>query len=688
MRTIISLALLCVFIAPALFAADVPISPAATGPAYGEQRALAAGSNGEGYLVVWEDFRDGGFGRLMASRVTDEGTLLDPFGLDIGPATGLPYTVSVDAEGDGYRVEFETAFGELWRRLVHADGTLDAAVRVEGALFTHPAIVGRPLHATNGSGHFYAGRESAHEASRIVLVRTDAAGAVLGEPVFFPPLAIYRGALVGLLWTGRDYVLLIHNVDTLRAQRISAEGLAGEPFVVSIRPPGFRPLSSASRGDGSFAVLDWQLTGALGLTLVDAGGASTGMALFDGTGGVIASNGDGYLLAWDIDRGIGRAGMVVAALDERLSPRDRLTLNEPRGEATRSAVAQKGLNSDRGSEARLLVWADETGETSRVMARRPEAPPSAAFALWTSPAEQHAPAVARVGETHLVVWYESSPDPFVRAVRGMLVNVFNEPLLTAPVTVGVASFSPFGVNERDIPPAVAWTGRAFLVAWTDNGRLRVSRVSAGGVVLGDVALPADSEGGAWNGRPVLVRAAQVTLLVWQHGELEEACLFTCLGTEASVRTLRLDAEGQPLDAAPRTVSDVALSSRPDAAWNGRALAVTWINNSHLFARELDRSGNAFETVEITDKASSASILGTGSGEGFLIAVEDLQRSLHTFPFLAGGLPGEPFSRPTNDQRRPNLWRSANGIAMSYERLENGVPRIYLTIPQVQETDLP
>ena len=605
MRSPILLAAL--LFAATIHGAEVPVAPVAAGPAYGSQSILAAGSNGDGYLVVWQDVRDGGYANLAASRVTADGTMLDPFGIVLAPLNGYLQSVHVFGEGDGFRVEYVSSLGS-WQRRVHPDGSLDALAPLDAdEPFQHPAIGSRVvLHATDGSEHLYVGRRTTNNGSQLVIVRTNAVGAILGGPVLSPPIGGYRGTLVELIWTGQDYGLLFVDDGVLRAQRISRDGtLSGT--VLPIDTKAWYPISAASRGDGGFAVVYSRGLEEIHVVQFDARGTQTRVVV-PGRRGAIASDGHDYLLAWDVGQTERERGVAVGTLTSIAS--------EPRPEDTRSVVAQKAFNLDRSSEARLFVWYEDDGTArGRIMARHPDAAPAGAFPVWPSTGDQHAPAVARIGDVHLVVWYEDGE------VKALLLDLFDEPLMEAPVTIGKADRPPFSgytVNERDIPPAVVWTGRYFLIAWS-SGPLHLARMTAGGVLLD--THPAAAAVDAWQDRPVLVRAGTIAFLLWQEGGMEKPCSIPCFASPATIRALRLDATGQPLDAEPLRISNTSFSTHPDGVWDGRLLLATWVRDGQMYGRYVDPYGNTFD------------------------------------PFIAGA--------------RPKPW---------VERVEDGVPRIYLVTP--------
>src|SRR6478736_679814 len=81
-------------------AASAPLSPTP-----GDQRNPAVASDGSGFLVAWEDGRDGTWERhIYASRVSAQGVTLDPDGIPIATQTGTQVLPSIAFDGANYLV--------------------------------------------------------------------------------------------------------------------------------------------------------------------------------------------------------------------------------------------------------------------------------------------------------------------------------------------------------------------------------------------------------------------------------------------------------------------------------------------------------------------------------------------------------------------------------------------------------
>lgn len=620
--------------------ADEPLAPVENGPAYGHQSVHSIGANQRGLtFVVWEDRRDD-YAMLRGSRVGEHGELVDPFGIEIAPITGYPWRVKVLPDGDGWRVEYEEAPGVQPRRgyRIDAKGVVSPGPEAPWqAPFRHE-LLGNPntLRAWNGEETLLIGRRTRHEVSQLVTFRLDRSGQLIGEPVIFPPVADFGGTLLDLEWAGEDWVLLFRNgPNELRVARIDRTGAPIGTFVAVPERTYYTPDTQlATRNDGTVAFIYRNEAEALRVARL----AGTSLRISDPittdpitAGAAIAGTPAGYMIAWTVAGGVAVSPMTLdLALHERHE-----------NEETLSANAQKNFDSDRTSEARLLVWHEEDGRRiGRLMAQRPGS--SEKFSLLPSDLDQRAPAIARIGDSHFVVWYEIGETSM--AVKGMFFDLFDEPLLHEPVLLGTSLLTPAGFGPYVEPvPSVVWTGHYFLVAWNSGSQVQLTRVTAGGVVVHkEPALPATQFS---QFRPRLVRAGSQVYLVFQTSELEAPCIVgLCAIAPAQVMAMRYDLAGNRIDITPISIGSEPFSSRADAAWNGHTLLVTYVRHETLYAREV-HPFYVGEERKIAEGASSGSVIAV---DGEFVIVKNAK-----------------------------LWRDASGIRTATEKLIEGVPRIYV-----------
>ena len=93
---------------------DAPLTVRAVlAPTPGDQLYPEVDTNGSEFLVAWEDRRNGGIEEtdIYASRVSADGTTLDPDGIPIATASGLQWTPEVASDGTNFLVVWTDSSG-------------------------------------------------------------------------------------------------------------------------------------------------------------------------------------------------------------------------------------------------------------------------------------------------------------------------------------------------------------------------------------------------------------------------------------------------------------------------------------------------------------------------------------------------------------------------------------------------
>lgn len=114
--------------------------------AYDHQFSPELGSDGDGYLAVWFDYRDGDE-HVYGTRLGADGVVLDPDGILIA-TTPRFYTEepAVASNGDGYLVAWTDRRGGIWGTRVSATGAILDGTGFEIAA-GGAATAGLPSHA-------------------------------------------------------------------------------------------------------------------------------------------------------------------------------------------------------------------------------------------------------------------------------------------------------------------------------------------------------------------------------------------------------------------------------------------------------------------------------------------------------------------------------------------------------------
>ncbi len=150
-----------------------------------DQQAPAIASDGTNFLVAWQDYRDGsGYGDIFAARVTQEGGVLDPAGFVVSHATNEQMYPALAFDGTNYLVVWvDVRDGRDWdifgARVTQQGQVLDPEgidISRNGSGQNHPAV------AFDGTGFlvvWYDWRDEGTWAPHIYGARVASSGVVL-----------------------------------------------------------------------------------------------------------------------------------------------------------------------------------------------------------------------------------------------------------------------------------------------------------------------------------------------------------------------------------------------------------------------------------------------------------------------------------------------------------------------------
>ncbi|MFP2908706.1 hypothetical protein ACLESD_27385 [Pyxidicoccus sp. 3LFB2] len=314
---------------------------------------------------------------------------------------------------------------------------------------------------------------------------------------------------------------------------------------------------------------------------------------------------------------------------------------------TRSAYAQDSAAAALGAGDYLVVWREEREAGPRLMATRVRPDGRVLDVPFTLPAGPDArrPSVAWDGDVWMVVWEEgdSFGGPTGIDIRGARVS-------SAGVLLDVVSLAIAVLPDDQFQPAVASNFDDFLVVWTDRrgsffgnvSDIVGARVSSGGAVL-------DPGGFPISGVPLTQQAPSVVatgdlryLVAWAHVD------FTSIpgATERSIRGARVDTDGVVLDVPERLFDPgPAFVAPPGLAWDGTNTLVAWTSapegsfgapGPDVLAVRVDADGDVLEAaprvVATGGERNRLNVTATFDGTDFWLAWEQVTAA-PSFPLL-------------------------------------------------------
>jgi hypothetical protein len=350
------------------------------------------------------------------------------------------------------------------------------------------------------------------------------------------------------------------------------------------------------------------------------------VAVADGAqrGPAIAFDGANYMIAWE-DRSHSPPGAVVRYT--RIS-RDGKVLDPPGipvpstpGDQSAPCIAFNGTDY-------LIVWECHGEDSDDLYGALIDPSGSPIYAspmsISTSRDWQASPAVASDGVNFMVVWRDSRSGTYDQDIygarigrSGAVLDEPNIPISTAP--------------RRQMNPSLTFDGRCFVVAWEDERRhgdwvndIYAARVDPSGNVLDPDGLVVSADDEIQESAAIAANGAQC-LIVWQDTRGKP------YGTD--IYGSRLDQSGRALDGDGRLIS-VSSNTQlyPSSASCGAEYMVVWQDqrggSSDVYCSRVAPSGKVLDRrgVLISTSAGYQSWPGIASnGRGYLVAWADERR---------------------------------------------------------------
>jgi hypothetical protein len=244
----------------------------------------------------------------------------------------------------------------------------------------------------------------------------------------------------------------------------------------------------------------------------------------------------------------------------------------PGGQST-PAVASDGRDH-------LVVWFDSRNGGTDIFGARVshngDVLDHGGIAISTAPNDQLDPAVAFDGTNYLVVWSDNrNGSPFVDNF-----NIFGARVARDGTVLDSGAFAIGNTTANQGPPALAFDGHNYLVAWVDtrNGNssfdIFAARVSPTGTVLDPGGIPVSLSGAA-QARPAVSCDGGECLVAWQDARNGGA-------TQSEIFGARVTAGGSVLDPAGVLIAQPGANGvgYPALVFDERDYMAAWDDNGN------------------------------------------------------------------------------------------------------------
>lgn len=281
----------------------------------------------------------------------------------------------------------------------------------------------------------------------------------------------------------------------------------------------------------------------------------------------------------------------------------------------------------------LVAWRDSymtgRGEIGDISAARLDADGTVldpfGFDVSDGPYLEHAPSIAWNNGVYLVVWAEQVPEQTMPCCFPNRVNDIYGARVTPDGTVLDPGGFPIAevVGSHQETPDVAPLGDGFLVVWADGREdgpgIRATRVSSQGAVVDQDGIDV-STGGPDKSEPAVASRGDTALVVWADG------------TEgnADIRGTRVAVDGTLMDADSFAVTAATGDQRhPATASDGTDFLVGW--EDHRTKRPVVHTGRVTADADMVDPGGTPVARGgirptmASTGDGYLVAWTDIGR---------------------------------------------------------------
>jgi len=464
----------------------------------GSQSSPVLAFDGTNYLVAWSDCRPptcvepSFYPDIYGTRVTPEGTVLDPEGIAISDQFFDETQPAISFDGTNYLVAWLGGSSDNSRimgaRVTPAGTVLDpSGIVIATSPFKHA-----PAVAFDGTNYLVAWEYTQAGWSNIYGARVTPSGTLLdpdGIPISTAP---YHQSRPALAFDGKNYLVAWADNRSsteyeIYGARVGQSGAVLDPEGLPISPHAHSECAPALAFDGTNYLVTWQQRSGGDWnvyaarvspegTVLDPEGIPISTAPGDQWSPAVAFDGTNFLVVWE-DR---RSGYDIYA--SRVTPTG--TVLDPAGIPISTdadyefepTVAFDGTNF-------LAAWTD-IGSAYGVFAARVSPAGTVLDPAGIRIAfDAEAPTVAFDGTNYLLAWQANEGDTY--EIHGGRVSPAGTVLDPGGFVISAPGF-------RQDEPAIAFDGTNYLVAWNDTrGPWDVygSRVSQAGTVLDPAGIP-------------------------------------------------------------------------------------------------------------------------------------------------------------------------------------------------------
>ena len=442
-----------------------------------DQSDPAVAFDGTNSLVVWGDPRSGSLKDIYGARVSRQGTVLDPSGIAVSTAQERQEFPAVAFDGTNFLVTWEDRRSgnyDIYGTRVSQQGTVlnpsGIAISTASGAQRHPAV------AFDGTNFLAVWQDGRVGDSSVYAGRVTKAGSVL-DPSGFPisiaanpqglPAVAFDGTNYLVVWTdssdGSDY--------DIYAARVTQGGEVLDPSGVPVTTAVDCQWDPAVAFDGTNTLVVWcsfrsgiysdiyaaRVT--QGGTVLDTAAIAISLSAYTQCSPAVAFDGTNFLVVWQDNRNNPDTSDVYGT---RVTPAGvvldvaGIPISAAAGDQKSPCVAFDGTNF-------LVVWQDSrNGRYSDIYASRVTPAgvvlDSSGIAISTATNYQTYPAVAFDGTSFLAVWSDWRSGFRIFGARVTPAGTVLDP---SGIPVSLAAN-----NQRY--PAVAFDGTEFLVVWEDS----------------------------------------------------------------------------------------------------------------------------------------------------------------------------------------------------------------------------